>query len=122
LGKTSANPLLTTLRYFSDEYDAHINEKRCPALRCKELVSYYIDPEKCQACMICYRNCPVDAVIGEKNMIHVIEQSKCIKCGSCYDMCPSRFSAVEKISGEPVPKSIPEEERFIKRARKGKQV
>jgi NADH-quinone oxidoreductase subunit F len=120
LGTTSANPLLTTLRYFKDEYEAHIKEKRCPALVCKDLISYYIDPEKCQACMICYRNCPVDAIIGEKMKIHVIDQTKCIKCGSCYDLCPSRFQAVKKLSGEPVPPPISEEERLIKRVRKGK--
>jgi NADH-quinone oxidoreductase subunit F len=121
LGQTSANPLLTTLRYFSDEYEAHIKEKRCPALACKELVSYYIDPEKCQACMICKRNCPADAVIGEKMKVHVIDQSKCIKCGSCYDLCPPRFGAVTKLSGEPVPMPVPEEERLIKRPQKKKQ-
>jgi NADH:ubiquinone oxidoreductase subunit F (NADH-binding)/Pyruvate/2-oxoacid:ferredoxin oxidoreductase delta subunit len=121
LGKTSANPLLTTLRYFSDEYEAHIKEKRCPALLCKELISYYIDPEKCQACMICYRNCPSNAIIGEKMKIHVIDQSKCTKCGTCYDMCPPRFGAVKKISGEPVPPPIPDEERLIKRPRKEKR-
>ena len=121
LGKTSANPLLTTLRYFSDEYEAHIKEKRCPALACKELISYYIDPEKCKACMICHRNCPSDAIIGEKMKIHVIDQSKCTKCGTCYDMCPPRFSAVKKISAEPVPPPIPEEERLIKRPRKEKR-
>ena len=118
LGQTSANPMLTTLRYFKDEYEAHIKEKRCPAMVCKELTSYYIDPEKCVACMICQRNCPVDAVIGEKNKIHIIDQEKCIKCGSCYDMCPSRFSAVKKISGESVPSPVPEEERLVKRLRK----
>lgn len=121
LGSTSANPLLTTLRYFSDEYEAHIKEKRCPALACKELISYYIDPEKCQACMICHRNCPSDAIIGEKMKIHVIDQSKCTKCGTCYDMCPARFGAVKKISGEPVPSPIPEEKRLIQRAKKEKQ-
>ena len=121
LGKTSANPLLTTLRYFKNEYEAHINEKRCPALACKELISYYIDPEKCKACMICHRNCPSDAIIGEKMKIHVIDQSKCTKCGTCYDMCPPRFGAVKKISGEPVPPPIPEEERLIKRPRKEKR-
>ncbi|UCD26373.1 MAG: NADH-quinone oxidoreductase subunit NuoF [Candidatus Bathyarchaeota archaeon] len=118
LGTTSANPLLTTLRYFKDEYEAHIYEKRCPALMCKELISYYINPEKCQACMICFRNCPVDAVIGEKREIHVIDQSKCIKCGSCYDLCPPKFEAVTIMSGEPVPPPIPKEERLVKRVRK----
>ena len=121
LGQTSANPLLTTLRYFKDEYEAHINEKRCPALVCKNLISYYIDPEKCQACMICYRNCPADAIIGEKMKIHIIDQSKCIKCGSCLDLCPSRFAAVKKISGEEVPPPVPEEDRLVKRLRKEKQ-
>lgn len=117
LGQTSANPMLTTLRYFKDEYEAHIKEKRCPALVCKELISYYIDPEKCVACMICYRNCPVNAVIGEKNKVHIIDQEKCIKCGSCYDMCPSRFSAVKKISGEPIPPPVSEDKRLVKRLR-----
>ncbi len=121
LGQTSANPLLTTLRYFKNEYEAHINEKRCPALVCKNLISYYIDPEKCQACMICYRACPANAIIGEKMKIHIIDQSKCIKCGSCYDLCPPRFKAVKKISGEAVPPPIPEEERLVKRLRKEKQ-
>jgi len=121
LGQTSANPLLTTLRYFKNEYEAHINEKRCPALVCKNLISYYIDPEKCQACMICYRACPANAIIGEKMKIHIVDQSKCIKCGSCYDLCPPRFKAVKKISGEAVPPPIPEEERLVKRLRKEKQ-
>ncbi len=121
LGQTSANPLLTTLRYFKNEYEAHINEKRCPALVCKAMISYYIDPEKCQACMICYRNCPADAIIGEKMKIHIVDQLKCIKCGSCYDLCPPRFKAVKKISGEGVPTHLPEEERLVKRLRKEKQ-
>jgi Fe-S-cluster-containing hydrogenase component 2 len=71
--------------------------------------------------MICHMHCPVDAIIGEKMKIHVIDQSKCIKCGTCYDMCPSRFNAVKKISGESVPPPIPEEERLIKRPRKEKR-
>jgi len=118
LGLTSANPLLTTLRYFKNEYEAHINEKRCPALFCKDLTSYYIDPKKCQACTICHRNCPVDAINGAPLKIHIIDQSKCIKCGNCFDVCPSRFEAVKKISGAPVPSPIPELERLIKRVRK----
>ena len=118
LGLTSANPLLTTLRYFKNEYEAHINEKRCPALFCKDLTSYYIDPKKCQACTICLRNCPGDAINGAPMKIHIIDQSKCIKCGNCFDVCPSRFEAVKKISGEPVPSPIPELERLIKRVRK----
>jgi ferredoxin len=115
LGQTAANPMLTTLRYFRDEYEAHIKEKRCPALVCKSLIAYYIDPTKCNACTLCFRNCPVGAVNGEKNKIHVIDQSKCTKCGTCFDVCPPKFRAVMKISGEPVPPPIPEDQRLIKR-------
>jgi NADP-reducing hydrogenase subunit HndC len=107
LGATAANPVLTTLKYFRDEYEAHIKDKRCPAKVCKNLINYYIDPEKCGACMICLRNCPTGAVQGGKNLVHWIEQDKCIKCGICYQVCPERFSAVEKLSGEPVPVPIP---------------
>ena len=78
-----------------------------------EVVSYHIDPEKCQACMICLRKCPVEAIAGGKKKIHVIDQEKCIKCGTCFDACPPRFGAVEKITGGPVPLPIPEEERTI---------
>jgi len=103
LGQTAANPVLTTIQYFRDEYEAHINEKRCPAKVCKDLISFYIEPDKCQACMICLRNCPVEAISGAKGLIHVIDQGKCTKCGTCLDLCPTRFSAVTKLSGEPVP-------------------
>jgi len=117
LGQSLPNPVLSTIRYFRDEYEAHIKEKRCPAFVCKELFSYYIDPEKCAACMICLRKCPVDAVVGEKNQIHVIEQDKCTKCGTCFDVCPTRFSAVTRITGEPVPSPLPPEERALARAK-----
>jgi len=115
LGQTAANPVLTTLRYFRDEYDAHIYEKRCPAGVCKALIAFYVEPDKCQACLLCARNCPVNAVIGGKNLIHVIDQTKCIKCGTCLEVCPPRFNAIRKISGEPVPALIPEEARVIQR-------
>jgi NADP-reducing hydrogenase subunit HndC len=118
LGQTAPNPLLSTLKYFRDEYEAHIREKRCPALSCKELVAYYIDPDKCQACMACLRKCPSDAIVGGKNTIHVVDQAKCTKCRTCFEVCPARFGAVRLISGEPVPPPIPEEARTI--ARKGK--
>jgi len=85
-----------------------------------EVVSYYIDPEKCQACMICLRKCPVEAIAGGKNQIHVIDQEKCIKCGTCFEACPPRFAAVKEISCEPVPPPIPEEERTIVRKSKKK--
>ena len=118
LGTSAPNPVLTTIKYFRDEYEAHIKDKRCPALVCKELVSYFIDPEKCQACQICFRNCPAGAIIGEKNQIHIIDQTKCTKCGTCFDVCPPRFGAVKKLSGEPVPEPPPEEERTVKRGKK----
>lgn len=100
LGGTAPNPVLSTIRYFREEYEAHINEKRCPARVCKELISFHILPEKCQGCLICLRNCPTNAIIGGKRLIHVIDQSKCIKCGTCLDVCPPRFNAVVKVSGE----------------------
>jgi len=117
LGGTARNPVLTTIRYFRDEYEAHIKQKKCPAFVCKELVSYYIDPVQCQACMICLRNCPAQAIDGGKERIHVIDQSKCTKCGTCFEMCPPRFSAVIRASGEPVPAPPSEKERVIVRAK-----
>ncbi len=113
LGTTAANPVLTTVRYFKDEYDAHILEKRCPALSCKDLIAFYIDPSTCKACLRCLKACPVDAVIGDKKLIHVIDQSKCTRCGTCLDVCPPKFGAVRKLSGEPVPPPLPEEERKL---------
>jgi len=86
----------------------------------REVISYHIDPDKCQACMICLKKCPVEAIVGGKNQIHVIDQEKCIKCGTCFEACPPRFGAVKKISGEPVPPPIPEEERTIVRKSKKK--
>jgi NADH:ubiquinone oxidoreductase subunit F (NADH-binding)/(2Fe-2S) ferredoxin/Pyruvate/2-oxoacid:ferredoxin oxidoreductase delta subunit len=120
LGGSAPNPVLSTIRYFRDEYEAHIKNKRCPALSCKELITYYIVPDKCQACLICLRECTAEAIIGGKNRIHVIDQEKCTKCGTCFEVCPSRFDAVKKISGEPVPEPIPEEERIITRKSKEK--
>jgi NADH-quinone oxidoreductase subunit F len=101
LGGTAPNPVITTIRYFRDEYEAHINEKRCPAGTCKALVSYYIDAAKCAGCGICLRACPVTAIAGGKRLVHVIDQAKCIKCGTCRDVCPARFDAVVRVSGEP---------------------
>jgi len=118
LGGTAPNPFLSTFRYFGEEYKAHIMDKRCPALSCKELVSYYIDPARCGACLMCLRKCPDEAIDGGKNKIHIIDQEKCTKCGTCLDVCPSKFNAVIKISGEPFPPPIPEDQRTI--VRKGK--
>ncbi len=100
LGKSAPNPFLSTLRYFRDEYEAHITEKRCPALSCKELISYSVDPDKCKACMICLKKCPAGAIEGGKKIVHVIDPDKCTKCGVCFDVCPSRFAAIKKLSGE----------------------
>jgi len=118
LGKSSPNPLLSTLKYFREEYEAHIKEKRCPALSCKELIAFHIDPAKCQACMLCVKNCPAKAIDGGKNLISIIDQEKCTKCGTCFEICPPRFRAVNKISGEPVPPPVPEEARTIVRGGK----
>jgi NADP-reducing hydrogenase subunit HndC len=94
LGQTAPNPVLSTLRYFRDEYVAHVVEKRCPAGVCKALLSYTIDADKCKGCTLCARNCPANAITGAVKEPHVIDQSKCIKCGACMEKC--RFSAISK--------------------------
>jgi NADH-quinone oxidoreductase subunit F len=94
LGKTAPNPVLSTLRYFKDEYDAHIKDKKCPTGRCKNLTVIEIDPAKCKGCTLCARKCPVGAITGEKQKPHVIDSSKCIKCGVCFDVC--KFNAVRR--------------------------
>ena len=106
LGATAPNPVLSTIKYFRDEYEAHVEKKRCPAGVCKALISYYIEPKKCQACLICLRNCPAEAISGGKNLIHIINQDKCTKCGVCLEVCPPQFGAVVKFSGMPVPKPV----------------
>jgi NADH-quinone oxidoreductase subunit F len=116
LGGTAPNPVLTSIRYFRDEYEEHIINKRCPALSCLPLVSYYIDADKCEGCLICARNCPADAIAGGKRMVHVIDQSKCTKCGTCLDVCPPRFGAVVKVSGEEF--SVPNKPIPVKKAKK----
>ena len=94
LGQRAPNPVLSTLRYFRDEYEAHIYEKRCPAGHCKKLARIVIDPEKCRGCSLCAKNCPVNAISGQIKSPYTIDQSKCIKCGACIDKC--RFGAIQK--------------------------
>jgi NADH-quinone oxidoreductase subunit F len=96
LGKTAANPVLSTIKYFRDEYDEHIRNKRCPAKECPGLFTFTIDAEACRGCGICLKNCPVDAITGEKKQAHVIVQEKCTRCGTCLEKCP--FDAVIKVS------------------------
>lgn len=92
LGKTAPNPVLTTIKYFKDEYIAHIRDKKCPAKVCKHLIKYTVIPEKCTGCLACLKTCPAKAISGERKEVHTIDQDKCTKCGSCYDVC--KFEAV----------------------------
>ena len=94
LGQTAPNPVLSTLRYFRDEYIAHIVDKKCPAGVCKELLQYKIDPDKCKGCTLCARTCPADAIIGSVREVHMIDSEKCLKCGACIEKC--RFGAIYK--------------------------
>lgn len=95
LGQTAPNPVLSTIRYFRDEYEAHIKQKRCPARVCKALLTFSIMPDRCKGCGICLKQCPVNAIDGKKKKPHSIIQDRCIKCGVCLDVC--KFSAVDKV-------------------------
>jgi len=95
LGQTAPNPVLTTLKYFRHEYEAHINEGKCPALRCKALITYEVDPDKCKGCTLCAKACPVDAISGEKKKPFVIDRESCIRCGLCMDKC--RLGAIRVV-------------------------
>ena len=92
LGQTAPNPVLTTIKYFRDEYEAHIHQKKCPAKVCKKLLTYEVIADSCTGCMVCKKNCPVDAITGERKQVHVIDQEKCIRCGICYTKC--NFDAI----------------------------
>lgn len=99
LGESAPNPVLTTIKYFRSEYEAHIHDKKCPARVCKPLIHYRIVPDKCKGCGLCLKNCPATAITGENKQVHIINQSKCVKCGVCLEKCPPRFSAVECVPG-----------------------
>ncbi len=93
LGQTAPNPVLTTIKYFRNEYEAHIKDKKCPAKSCPDLLAYTIDADKCRGCTLCAKKCPANAILGEVKLAHKIDQDKCIKCGSCVSVC--RFGAVK---------------------------
>lgn len=110
LGRTAPNPVLTTLRYFRSEYEAHIIERRCPALVCKDLIAYYILPDKCdRGCEHCVLTCPAEAVFQDEKRIKVVDQAKCVKCGNCQEVCPPEYSAVVKVSP---PSQVPQQKEL----------
>ncbi len=121
LGRTAPNPVITTIRYFRDEYEAHILVKRCPALVCKDLIAYYILPEKCQrGCDHCVLACPVEGIITNEQDIKVIDQAECTKCGSCELVCPVEYNAVIRLSP---PSLVPSDvsKRSTKKSKKKKE-
>ncbi len=95
LGRAAPNPVLSTLNYFRDEYIAHVKDRKCPSKKCRSLIHYEIDPEKCVGCTMCAKNCPVPCITGERKEVHVIDVARCIKCGRCFEVC--RFKAVKKL-------------------------
>jgi len=92
LGQTAPNPVLTTIRYFRDEYEAHIFHKKCPAKVCRPLVTYTVNEETCTGCLVCLKNCPVKAITGERKKPHHIDQAICTKCGVCFSKC--KFASI----------------------------
>jgi coenzyme F420-reducing hydrogenase delta subunit/ferredoxin len=119
--KVMKNEKLGTHLLNPEEYENFFTKDEIDKLF-SEVPAYYIDPEKCQACMICARRCPVEAITSAKGQIHVINQSECIKCGTCIDVCPPKFGAVTKIVGAPVPPPLPEDQRTVVRKNKEKEV
>ena len=101
LGQTAPNPVLTTMRYFRDEYEAHVHDKRCPALVCKALIAFAIDPDACVGCLLCKKACPAGAISGERKKAHVIDPAACTKCGLCWNVCPAGVRAVRKTTAAP---------------------
>ena len=97
LGQTAPNPLLSSLRYFREEYEAHIRDHRCPAAVCRTLMHYEIDPDECIGCGRCQKECPQDAISGTRKEPHEIDQTRCVRCGACLEVCPS--TAVVKVPG-----------------------
>ena len=102
LGQTASNPVLSTIKHFRDEYEAHIKENRCPSGVCKELINYYINADDCIGCGLCAKNCPTNAISKTKDKVYIIEQDNCIKCGSCVKVCPEKAKAVVIISPKPI--------------------
>ncbi len=116
--KVVKNEKLGTRLENPEEYDKFFTKDEIDKLL-TEVVSYYIDPEKCQACMTCARRCPAEAIISAKGQVHIVDQDKCIKCGTCFEVCPPKFRAITKIVGAPVPPPLPEDKRAV--VRKGKE-
>lgn len=119
--KVSKNEKLGKPLRNHDEYDSYFTKDEIDKLF-KEVPAYYIEPDKCQACMTCARRCPVDAIISAKQEVHIIEQDKCIKCGTCIEACPPKFKAITKIVGNPVPPPLPQGKRAIIKKSKDKEV
>jgi len=107
LGGTAPNPVLTTIKYFREEYEAHVNDKTCPAGKCKALITYWIDEDACTGCTLCAKKCPTECISGEKKQLHVIDQAACIKCDTCRQVC--KFDAVVVRSGVEQPATVTEE-------------